>query len=269
MSGVAGPLRHRLETNWRAAGLRPDRQHVDRFFRLLGEWLGSTAEVLQVGFAQSTCRELFQLDSSCQVLEQALSQGRGAILVGFHYHGHELACARVAEQFPLAAIVRENKDPRRNQLKRRWYQALGIKTVWRGRSKGTGLLEAIDVVSVLRDNRVLALTPDLLVGQGSGVEVEFFGRRITLPAGLMSIAVGWGCPVVYSWPSWQVDTQGPSTFRLRFEMAPRYSKRGNRRETYQRGMAEWVAAWETHLRKAPEIWQFWLDKRWSGVWHRS
>ena len=265
-AGWPGPWRWRLKRHMRAAGVEPTSEQLDRYFRLLGHWLGRSAAVYHRGFAESGVAAGFDLADSRRHLTEALALGRGAILVGFHYHCHEMACAAVASQFPLVALARAGKDPSRDAIKRRWYEAIRVETVWRSRQHASKLAEALDFLWVLRDNKVLAITPDVLGPADQVVPVELLGRSVALPPGMIALAMGLGTPVVFSWPRWTYDHAGCDRLTVEFDEPLTFSKRGDRAATLKNGMQQWARRFEAFLRWQPEAWQFWLDKHWSRVW---
>jgi predicted LPLAT superfamily acyltransferase len=264
-AGLPNPLRWRLARHLQLAGLEPTSERLDRYFRLLGHWLGRSLAVYHRGFVGSGVAQLFDFADPAGHLDAALSAGRGAILVGFHYHCHELACAALARRYPIVALVRESNDPRRDAVKRRWYEAAGIEIVLRSRRHASKLAEALDFLWVLRDNKVLAITPDVLGPPELGVPVELLGRTVNLPPGMIALAMGLGCPVIYSWPEWSSAT-GLDRLTVRLDEPRTYSKRGDRTATLARGMQDWATCFDAFLRREPEAWLFWLDKRWSRHW---
>jgi lauroyl/myristoyl acyltransferase len=52
------------------------------------------------------------------------------------------------------------------------------------------------VLSALKANHVACLLSDRLVGQAAGVEVDFFGAKLRLPAGPVTLALRSGAPLL-------------------------------------------------------------------------
>jgi lauroyl/myristoyl acyltransferase len=263
LAGLPGPLRLRLARNMRRAGLEPTGEQLDRYFHLLGRWFGQSLALYQRGFADSGIAEQIVLDGSVARLQEALAQGRGAIVAEWHYHCHEIALAALARRFPVTVIVRDHKDPAHAAVKRRWYAACGMETITRAPHHGVKLAAAFDYLAVLRDNKVLVVSPDALGPADQGVPVELFGRRVGLQPGLVALAMITGAPVLFSWPDWQL---APDRLTVRFDEPLTFSRRGDRAATRRAGLQEWATRLEALLRRRPEYWMHWLDKQWSRVW---
>ncbi|MDP8975754.1 MAG: phosphatidylinositol mannoside acyltransferase [Actinomycetota bacterium] len=123
-------------------------------------------------------------------LDAALARGRGAILALPHLGGWDFGGAWLATQgHPLTVVVEPVQPPGLLE----WFTALrsevGLTVVPLGPDAGSEVLRA------LRANRAVALLADRHVG-GSGVEVEFFGERTTLPAGPVTLALRAGAAVL-------------------------------------------------------------------------
>jgi KDO2-lipid IV(A) lauroyltransferase len=92
---------------------------------------------------------------------------------------------------PCTAVVERLEPPELfdwfNAVRRR----LGFETVPLGPQAGAALMRD------LRANRVLGLLCDRDIG-GTGVEVEFFGERTTLPGGPATLALRSGAPILPS-----------------------------------------------------------------------
>lgn len=260
LAALPHPMRWRLARHWRCAGIEPAAARLDRYFRHLGDWFGQSMAVYRHGFAASGVGEQIELEGE-QHLTAALSLGRGALLADFHYHSHELACGAIARRFPLVGLVRESKSAAHREIKRCWYAALGIETVARSRGHGVKLAAALDFLWVLRENKVLAVAPDVLGPRGQGIAVEFFGREVELPAGLIALAMGTGAPVVFAWPA-----RRDGRLVVRFDEPLTFAKRGDRQATLRDGLQLWARRLEALLRREPECWMQWLDKQWSRVW---
>jgi lauroyl/myristoyl acyltransferase len=123
-------------------------------------------------------------------LEAALAAGRGAILALPHLGGWDFGGAWLAIRgHPLTVVVEPVQPPELLE----WFTALrsevGLTVVPLGPDAGSTVLRA------LRANRAVALLSDRHVG-GSGVEVEFFGERTTLPAGPVTLALRAGATLL-------------------------------------------------------------------------
>lgn len=131
----------------------------------------------------------------------ALEQGNGVILALPHLGGWEWAGRWMTDQGHRLTVVVEPLDPPElfewfAELRR----DLGMNVVPLGPSAGSTVLKA------LRDNEVVCLLCDRDLDR-TGVEVEFFGERTTLPPGPATLSLRTGAPIlptaVYFTPRYQ------------------------------------------------------------------
>lgn len=258
MLGRAPGLRGRVQTAM-AAALGPEgytRDHVDAYFRHLANLAVFSAEAFRSGI--HAVAERYRIDA-LDPYQRALEHGRGALMVCPHLFGHELLAGAASAKFPVTFIVRRSPNPEYEALKSRWYGALGVEVVYRpqrGADAG-GLTEMRAAVRALRANRVLALTPDIIRRPGTGVRVRLFGRDVDLPGGAFYLAVRVGAPLFCSFfreegGRYQAWTDEPMAIAVT----------GDRDRDIAVAAQEWADRFERFVRAHPDMWQFWLDKRW-------
>ncbi|HLI23704.1 MAG TPA: hypothetical protein VKU91_02025, partial [Acidimicrobiales bacterium] len=108
-----------------------------------------------------------------EILDGALSGGRGAILALPHLGGWEWAGRWLAvTDRPVAVVVEELRPARLFEWFLSYRRHLGMEVIPVGPAAGPAALEA------LREGRVLCLLCDRVVGGGSGVTVPMFGREV-------------------------------------------------------------------------------------------
>lgn len=125
----------------------------------------------------------FSIDGYDEHLLPALERGRGAVLALPHLGGWEWAGRWAADRGHRLTVVVEPLEPVElfewfADLRRKF----GMKVIPLGPEAGTECLRA------LRNNELLCLLSDRDL-TGTGVEVEFFGERTTLPAGPATLAL--------------------------------------------------------------------------------
>ena len=124
-------------------------------------------------------------------LERSLHRGNGTILVLPHLGGWEWTgfwFTRVVG-VPITAVVERLDPPELFEWFTAFRTALGMNIVPLGPDAGRQVLAALkrnDLVCLLSDRDI----------DGSGVEVEFFGERTTLPAGPATLALRSGADLV-------------------------------------------------------------------------
>jgi len=123
-------------------------------------------------------------------ITEALSHGNGVILALPHLGGWEWAGRWMTDQGHKLTVVVEPLDP--PELFE-WFaelrKDLGMTVVPLGPGAGAAVLKA------LRENEVVCLLCDRDLDR-TGVEVEFFGERTTLPPGPATLSIRTGAPIL-------------------------------------------------------------------------
>lgn len=200
-----------------------------------------------------------EVERACR---DALEHGKGVILVGAHMMAHEIlvGTAAAAASLPVTVLVRKAPDPAYEAIKQQWYAALKLDVVYRPSKNAPlqGLGEMTAALRVLRKNRMLALTPDLIRKPGTGIPVQFFGRTAELPAGPFFLSVKTGAPLVASYGAHECGR-----YRIWCDEPTIVSVSGAPETAIADAAQDWASRFEAYLRRYPDMWQFWLDKRWE------
>jgi lauroyl/myristoyl acyltransferase len=198
------------------------------------------------------------LDESIGVLDAAVAEGRGVVIVSPHWCGHELIGAQINRRYPITFLVRRASSAQSMERKLKWYKALGVETVVRPNHAST-VKDAVTYLNVLKRGRVLGITPDLLAEAPHGVETPVFGRRARLHGGAFAIALAARAPMIHLNITWQSD----SSLLVSWDRAPEPPADCDRATANRLALENWLVWFERKLRSTPENWLFWLDKRWS------
>ncbi len=123
-------------------------------------------------------------------MRQALEQGKGAFIVMAHLGNFELASQIVPLNFPNVAFLAR---PIRNRLVFDQLIAQRERTgaVCLGRTK-----VAPDILRALRKNGIVGILNDQYSKRARGVFVPFFGKRASTSAGLATLALRSGTPIL-------------------------------------------------------------------------
>lgn len=124
-------------------------------------------------------------------IARSLTQGQGTINVLPHLGGWEWAAFWLARimGWQVTAVVEPVEPPELFEFFADYRRGLGMHIVPLGPDAGRAVLKAI------HDGHVVALLCDRDI-EGTGVEVDFFGERTTLPAGPATLAVRTGAPLL-------------------------------------------------------------------------
>ena len=142
-----------------------------------------------------TCSRQYVLDRfgkiGEKVLTDAVAEGKGVIVVLPHCGSWEAGAVYLSSLSPFAAVAEVLKPPELFDLFVKLRAGVGIKIFPYDHSAAT----RDEMVSALRQGIMLALLCDRDL-KGSGVEVEFFGEKTTLPPGPASLALRSGSPII-------------------------------------------------------------------------
>jgi lauroyl/myristoyl acyltransferase len=264
LARLASPLRQQLAANLRRAGIAPTEATLNRYFHRFGCWAGWSLAVYQAGLEKSGVIDRLPFDRSVTNLDRAMGKGKGVVLASAHMFCHEMAAAAIHRRHPVVAVIRESKDPERDAVKQHWYQATGMETLRRPRDSSV-VADTMAYLRVLRNGRVLGITPDVLLPAEKGLPVRMFGRQVTLSPGMVLLAMRSGAPLVTPLPQWLDAEPGRRGARINMLFCEpiEFPSGGDRERTLRDGLQAWCSSIEAFLRREPENWMFWLDKRWG------
>jgi len=185
-------------------------------------------------------------------LEAGLAAGRGVILALPHLGGWELAGAYVAQMGdPITVVVEELQPPEVFDWFVSLRRSMGMTVVPADAGAGAAVARA------LKANEVVCLLCDRDMS-GTGVPVEFFGERTTLPGGPATLALRSGAPLVpiAVYASWRGHE---ATLRPPLDTARRASFRADVGRITQDVATELEAL----IRRAPDQWHL-LQPNWPS-----
>lgn len=196
----------------------------------------------------------FSVEGFDEHLSTALDCGNGAILALPHLGGWEWAGRWAADRGHRLAVVVEPLDP--PELFE-WFADLrrqfGMKVIPLGPDAGAECLRA------LRNNEILCLLSDRDL-TGTGVSVDFFGERTTLPAGPATLAIRCGSALLPTAVYFSNRTSGHhAIIRPPIDC----TRRGGLREDVARITQVLAGELELLIRRAPEQWHL-LQPNWPS-----
>ena len=255
---AAWPLRIRVARTMEAAGVyRPGL--VDAYAERAIDQLTMLGRVFQSGFPDSGCPEKFRFDGSFELLRQAYQAGKGVINIAPHLCGFPIYPPIVSPRISCSIYLRRNKDRRKMRITK----AIGLAgkghLVYppKGATRGQRLQIAIDV---LRQGRMLFITPDTPRKSDRGVEVSVFGRRVYFPTGVFVMSLRTGAPVVPTVWHWQ-----DGAYHIRYGEPFEFTRRGRLRQQAEAATAKWARSLDGFLHEHPDMGWNWLDKRWTRI----
>lgn len=189
-----------------------------------------------------------------EYMEKALDGDVGPIALLPHLGSWEWCAqwfARV-KGAKVTAVVERLDPPSLFEWFAEFRREMGIEVVALDKDAGGAVTRA------LKDGHVLALVCDRDIG-GTGVEVEFFGERTTLPAGPATLALRTGAPLL---PVAVYDRPGGGHHGVVREPIPAV-RQGSLRQDARRLTQDIATALEDLIRAAPEQWHM-MQPNWPS-----
>lgn len=184
-------------------------------------------------------------------IDEALSRGRGAVVVTGHFGSWELlGAAAVAHGMPADFLVGEQSNRSIDDLMNGLRRAAGIGIIARG-------IAARGVFDSLRAGRMVALLSDQ-DARRAGIFVDFFGIPSSTYPGAAQFAQRTGAPVVFCYIVRNRDETHEAVFLPPLE-PDRTAPRG---EEALRLTQAYTSALEEAVRNHPDHY-FWAHRRWK------
>jgi KDO2-lipid IV(A) lauroyltransferase len=175
-------------------------------------------------------------------LDRALAEGKGAFLLSAHLGNFDLAGRALAERgyavFPVARAMRNPWLWRRVLAER---ERFGSHSIDHRRALAP-------ILRALRSRGVVAILNDQYSRRSQGIFVPFFGVRASTSAGIATLALRTGAPIL---PSFAVR-DGPDHHRVTLEPPLERPAAGDRDAAIAELTARCNAALEAAIRKHPE-----------------
>ena len=184
-------------------------------------------------------------------VEQALAQGKGAIILTGHFGNWELLAASIsATVAPLTPIVRKLRSPRLNALVSHYREKAGYATI----DRDTGIRQALQC---LRRNELLGIVADVDTTV-SGVFVDFFGRRAYTPYSPVAIALKTGAAILPTF----IIRQPDGSHRAVIEPPLALKRTRTKEKDLVVNTQKFTKIIEAYIRQYPAQW-IWMHRRWK------
>jgi lauroyl/myristoyl acyltransferase len=252
------PLRLRLRTNIRCAGLEPDGL-IDAYFDRGIDQMIMVAHGFRADFDMNMLTQQFIFDETFEILEQTYAKGKGVITITPHISGYPVYGAIISSRIPCTIYQRRNQDPRKMKITETVAKSSNAELISPpvGATKAQRLQVAIDA---LRQGKMLFLTPDTPRKPEDGVAVEILGKTAHFPTGVFIMSMRTGAPVLPVWWYWK-----EGYYHVSYGQPIELQRGGGLRQKAETAMKEWGAEVDAFIRTHPEMWWNWLDKRWTKI----
>jgi len=188
-------------------------------------------------------------------LDNALSRGKGVILVSAHFGNFPLILAKLSlEGYKVAGIMRYMRDERAEKIFAEKRRRIGIKTIYSQPRKAC----VEDSIRALRNNELLFIPLDQNFGTG-GIFVNFFGQKAATATGPVILAQRTQAAIL---PCFIVRNHD-DTHRIIFEPPLELQNGESDKETIVINIQKLTDIIESYIRKYPAEWG-WIHRRWKS-----
>ncbi len=188
--------------------------------------------------------------SGWEHVEQALGQGRGALLLGGHFGNWELhnAALALASNGRYYSYTGRQHNPYFEGFMTRLRVRAGVQPVSRSPQASRRIIQ------LLKENYVMGICADQNTSR-SPIFIPFFGKLAAVPEGMATLAVKLECPVLFSW----IARTAP--FQHRIVIQPlTYPRPGGLRQDREALARSFLGQLESIIRDRPADY-LWLHKR--------
>jgi len=185
-----------------------------------------------------------------QFIGQAFKRGKGVVFLIVHEGNWELSniiCANLG--FPFYLFVRDQGFPKLNSLLNHYRAQKGCKII----HKQAGLR---DLIGVLKNNQSIGMTVDQ--GGKMGEIVNFFGRRASMAAGAVKLALKYDCAII---PVFYTRVKGLYT-KVILDRVFTAGRSGNSQDDLKNNLQELMNIYEGYIRLYPYEY-LWTYKIWK------
>jgi KDO2-lipid IV(A) lauroyltransferase len=221
---------------------------VNRGFKSYGQYWAEGAKLPAI--AKETIDDRFRIAEGLEHLLAAQERGKGIIIALPHVGSWEWGGSYLNSLgLGMTAVAEELNPPELFAWFKEKRESIGIRIEPLNEHAGSVLL------STLRAGGVVGLLCDRDI-QGNGIEVEFFGERVTVPAGPATLALRTGATLVAA-----ACYSGPGRDHFAVVTPPVDSERtGKLREDVARVTQLVAHELEGLIRRAPEQWHVLEDR---------
>ena len=247
--GLARRIVHRnLEIAFGASLSTAQREQLYRD-NMRATWL-TTLEVLRMTQHDRESLRRRATFTGWEHVESALSQGRGALLLGGHFGNSELqnVVMALASNGRYFSFTGRQRNPWLERFVMQMRVRAGVQPVPKTEEAPRRMIQ------VLKDNGLMGLCADFN-SRRTPLFVPFFGKLASVPEGLATLAVRSGCTVLFSW----IRRVGPDQHQIFIEPLT-WERTGHLRADEEAFARSFLAALEEVIRGQPTEY-LWLHKR--------
>ncbi len=181
-----------------------------------------------------------------EILKNAMTKGRGAILLSAHVGNWEVGGSLLRTQnYPLAVVAMTHNTAATNALVNRLRQDKGISVIQIDQSPFSG----IEVLRHLSNNGIVAMVGDRDY-LGTGREIKFLGKNVKFPVGPVILAMISRAALI---PAFVLQQSDGRYFGVLEEAIP-LTDEGDRDKAIKENLEMTARIFEKYIRRYPDQW---------------
>lgn len=187
----------------------------------------------------------------------ALREGHGAVLVTGHIGNWDVAAKALRDyDRPINLVMAREQNAAAAEYVRAIREQAGVRVIY----SDTSVFSSLNMIRALRQNEIVAIQLDRMVGFGGGKLVPFFGRLAPFPSGPFVLARLAGAPLIPVF----APRLGTRHYAIRLGQRVSLSREARDPHSLARAMRAVVAQFEDVIREFPSQWfmfaPFWPDQ---------
>ncbi len=193
-------------------------------------------------------------DEGLEYLDDVLSAGNGAVVLGFHFGNWELLGLYLRYKgYPGALVAKRIYFHKYDKFITRMRGRFDASVIYRDESPKK-------MLKILKHGGILGIVPDQDVDSVDGVFVDFFGKEAYTPTAPVKLAMAAKTQIV---PIFVVRKKD-NTHKLVVEKPIDVLRGDGKEEDLRRYTQAWTSLLEKYVRKYPQQW-VWVHKRWKTL----
>jgi KDO2-lipid IV(A) lauroyltransferase len=253
--GSAANRRGATETMKRVLGTGDEWTARLAAFRMFCEFSHCLAETLEY---YSPRPRPIRLDPPAHdpILE-SLRQGRGAVLVTGHFGNWDIAAKTLRDYGrPINVVMARDVNESTQEYVRRARERVGVRVIY----SDTSVFSSLNIIRALRQNEIVALQLDRMLGPGGARMLPFFGAPAPFPSGPFVLARLSGAPL---YPVF-IPRLGMRHYAIRIGTCVALAREARDAHALERAMRQVVGEFEAAVREFPTQWfqfrSFWPER---------
>jgi phosphatidylinositol dimannoside acyltransferase len=180
-------------------------------------------------------------------LREALHEGRGAVVVTGHFGNWDIAAKTLREyDRPINIVMAQEINATTQEYVRAAREQAGVRVIY----SDSSVFSSLNMIRALRQNELVAIQLDRMLGPGGARPVPFFGTPARFPSGPFVLARLSGAPVIPVF----IPRVGVRHYAIRVGHRHTLTREARDGHSLDRIMGEVVAEFEAMVREFPTQW---------------